>query len=121
MKILVIEDEQDCCDLLKDQFSKIHSVTIFSNSKKAFDHYKSNQDYDVIITDYLMPKLNGLELIKKVLRLNRKQHFIMTSGDFSENFMDSFGKLSIHIPVIKKPYDLDHLSILLEIIPAGIE
>ncbi|PCJ54377.1 MAG: hypothetical protein COA79_21915 [Planctomycetota bacterium] len=120
MKILVVEDEEDCCELLNDHLSKTHSVTIFRDSKKAFDHYKDNQDYDAIITDYLMPNLNGVELIKKVLKLNRKQQIIMTSGYFSERFIDSYNKEGIHIPVIKKPFDLDHLSILLEIIPDGI-
>lgn len=64
--VLVVEDELALQELiyenLKPHFAK---VLVASNGLKAIELMKSNS-VDVVVTDYRMPKMNGLELIKYV-------------------------------------------------------
>ena len=64
MKILVIEDEVDLnrsiVKLLKTQK---YSVDSAYDGQEALDYIKVSQ-YDVIISDIMMPKLDGLGVLK---------------------------------------------------------
>lgn len=64
--VLVVEDEPGLQELIyeniKPYFAK---VLVASDGLKAVDILKSSS-VDVIVTDYRMPKMNGLELIKYV-------------------------------------------------------
>ncbi|PCJ56537.1 MAG: hypothetical protein COA79_18430 [Planctomycetota bacterium] len=116
MKILLVDDEKNFSDVLDSYLHFDHEVTVYNNSLNALEHYKKNQDYQVIITDYLMPYLRGDELIRDILKINKKQQFIISSGYFSDRSLGVFEKEGQTCYVIKKPYDLDHMGVLLELL-----
>ncbi len=61
--VLLVEDEEAIISILKDLFSA-YRVNIYEadNGQHAVEVLMDN-DIDYIITDYLMPKMNGLQLI----------------------------------------------------------
>ncbi len=64
--ILVIDDEETMCNLLKDSLSQEgYKVTA---TQKAKDGLKiaQNNSFDLIITDLKMPEIDGIEMIKKI-------------------------------------------------------
>jgi DNA-binding NtrC family response regulator len=71
--VAIIDDEIDLAYLFKDALSQIDGVTVFSfNDPLLFlEHFKSNhQNYRVVITDYRMPGLSGMELLEKMKTIN---------------------------------------------------
>lgn len=79
MKIAVIDDEPDICFILGFEIRSMgHEVIEFPNAVEA-QKYFENGTADLIICDFLMPKLNGIEFFKW---LNDKQinipFFILT-------------------------------------------
>ena len=59
MKILIIEDDKDLCEFLKDSFeAESHTVDIEHNGHSGSYAARTNE-YDVIILDYSLPKKNG--------------------------------------------------------------
>jgi two-component system, chemotaxis family, protein-glutamate methylesterase/glutaminase len=65
-KILVAEDEQASAELLKMILEKAgYSVDVVSNGKKAYSAIKDNK-YDALLTDWMMPQMDGIELIRKI-------------------------------------------------------
>jgi len=54
-------------------------VTNFSDSKEAFEFITSN-DVDIIFTDYMMPKLNGIDLISNFRKTNKSTPIIMITA-----------------------------------------
>jgi two-component system, chemotaxis family, protein-glutamate methylesterase/glutaminase len=65
-KILVAEDEQASAELLKMILEKAgYSVDVASNGKKAYSAIKDNK-YDALLTDWMMPQMDGIELIRKI-------------------------------------------------------
>jgi sigma-B regulation protein RsbU (phosphoserine phosphatase) len=66
MRILIAEDERISRATLTRQLEGWgHSVTAAEDGEKAWEHFKSG-DFDIIVTDWEMPLLSGLELVKRI-------------------------------------------------------
>ena len=66
MKLLLAEDEIDLSNAIKKvlEFNKYEVDTAF-DGEQAYD-FASNNKYDGIIMDVMMPKMNGIEVVKKL-------------------------------------------------------
>jgi len=63
-KVFIIDDEEDILEFLRFNLKKEgYSVQTFNNPVKAIDQLDINQP-DMIVTDWLMPEMDGLELCK---------------------------------------------------------
>lgn len=78
-EIIVIEDDQDDRDLLKDIFESLdypNQIIFFEDSTKVLDYLSDTKvNPFMIISDINMPKLNGFELRDKILQdstINKK-------------------------------------------------
>lgn len=81
MKILLVEDERDLAEVL-DTFleSEGFEVHIVATSIEAVDFLKVEK-FDVVISDYSMPEMNGVELyICMVNQLCQEIPFIIFTG-----------------------------------------
>ena len=65
LKLLYIDDEINSLFLFKELFKKWFTVYTLDDPTKAFDLI-SKEGINVLITDYLMPGMNGLELAQKL-------------------------------------------------------
>jgi len=81
IKILYAEDDIAIVQFVKILFKKnnITKVTYAKNGKEALDLYKENS-FDLVITDMIMPVMNGFELIEEIKKINNKQIFMMVTG-----------------------------------------
>src|SRR5665647_1129251 len=62
-KVIIVEDEQSILTMLGEFLSANgYTVDPYIDSKKALSALKNN-DYQVLITDLMMPKVDGLQLI----------------------------------------------------------
>jgi DNA-binding NtrC family response regulator len=81
--IAVIDDEADLAYLFKDALSQIDDVQVFAftDPSLALEHFKANhQNYMVIISDYRMPTMTGMELLSKIKDVNPAVTRIMMSA-----------------------------------------
>jgi CheY-like chemotaxis protein len=62
-----------------------YKVVTAKNGEEAWELYSSRK-FDLVVTDYKMPKMNGVELIQKIRRLDAGARIIMVSG-----FVDALG------------------------------
>lgn len=85
-KILVVDDEVDLVDILKD-FLSLDGFEVLTayDGAQALDLITKG-DIHLVISDIRMPKMDGLELLKNVKSMKPEIHFIMLSGysDYSE-------------------------------------
>jgi two-component SAPR family response regulator len=79
----------DITELFHDTLcSKIDGISVvsFNDLVIALEHFTANKKtYALVISDLRMPGLNGLELLKKVRRLNPKVRTILISAYEVEN------------------------------------
>lgn len=71
MRILIAEDERDLNRILTERLTEEHySVDSCYDGEEALE-YISGAEYDVLILDIMMPKKDGLEVLKTVRRRNQ--------------------------------------------------
>ncbi|MBI5741315.1 MAG: response regulator [Nitrospirae bacterium] len=64
-KLLIVEDEETLCESLKRVLSREgYSVDSVSNAEEAFDALEK-KNYDLALTDIILPGITGIELIKR--------------------------------------------------------
>lgn len=79
-RILVVEDEEDLRQLNADVLLAAgYRVDVAANGAVAWDALKLHQ-YDLLITDQFMPKLSGVELLKKIHTARLPLPVIMVTG-----------------------------------------
>ena len=72
-RILVIEDEQLITRSLKKLLEKAgYDADIVSNGQDALEKIKT-KDFDLIVSDIMMPDMDGIETIKKIRESLKEQ------------------------------------------------
>jgi len=66
-KMIVIDDDRDILDLVEAFFRpRSFEVLSFENPQDAVKEITQHPDVDVIVTDWSLPNMNGLELTQKL-------------------------------------------------------
>lgn len=109
-KILIIEDEEPIRRVLvrilneEDSNFKIHEA---SDGKKGLESI-SKENFDLVLCDIKMPKIDGIELLQRTRKKNSSLPFIMLTGHGNiETAVESM-KLGAY-DFISKPPDLNRL------------
>lgn len=80
-KVLVVEDDafmrDMICEILQETDYLIESAV---NGADAFTKCMESQDYDLVVSDLMMPVMGGLELIKKLRAANSDVAMIILTG-----------------------------------------
>lgn len=80
MHLLIAEDELDLAEVLTVFFEKNHFVvTTVNDGLTAYDYGMSDQ-FDAIILDVMMPKMNGIEVLKKLREQGIKTPIMMLTA-----------------------------------------
>jgi CheY-like chemotaxis protein/glycine cleavage system H lipoate-binding protein len=111
--ILVIDDEQVILDSIV-KIGKLEGLTVDStdNGQKALD-LLANNSYRLIISDIMMPVMDGFTLLGEVSERNLKTPVIMTTGYSTfDNAINSLFKGAIDF--IPKPYTIEEISSVMQ-------
>ena len=108
MKILVVEDEKDLNRVITKHLKKNnYSVDSCFDGEEALD-YISHGEYDLIITDIMMPKIDGYGFIKQLRNDKNSTPIIMlTAKDSLDDKI--LGLDSGADDYIVKPFEFDEL------------
>jgi DNA-binding NtrC family response regulator len=113
--VSIVEDKFDITNLFHDALRRtIYGVSVvsFNDSVLALKHFRKNKkNYRLVIADWRMPNLNGLELLKKVKKLNPNIRTILISAYEVENepLFQRFMKEGIIDKFIQKPMTMNYL------------
>ena len=106
--ILYVEDEKELRESSSRFLRKIFpNVDIADNGQEGLEKYLQNS-YDIVITDILMPKMNGLELIRYIREKNKKQEIIVISANTDAENLTKAIQLEVTGYVIK-PINFDQI------------
>ncbi|MBZ0255401.1 response regulator [bacterium] len=84
MKILLVEDDERVRKILRIHLTKAgHELIEAENGQVGWDMFSVDQ-FDFILCDIRMPRINGIELVKKIRETSKDIPIIILSG-----FMDS--------------------------------
>ena len=109
-KILIIEDEKSIrnvlCNILREE-DENYQIEEAENGLEGFDKISKNT-YDLVLCDIKMPKMDGVELLEKVMEIQPDTTMVMISGHGDiETAVDCIKKGAFDY--ISKPPDLNRL------------
>ena len=125
MKILITEDERDIALQYKKMLEKRHHDVIITKDgesclkvyhkalKQTVSETNNKPPFDVVIIDIRMPKKNGGEVAREILKVRPTQRIIFASAYVKENLANSLKELNQIIAVLQKPF---RLSVLVDTI-----
>ena len=64
--LLMVDDSPDMCRFVHDYFRGEYNVLTASNGEMALERLEENDDIDLVVSDVNMPKMDGLELCKRI-------------------------------------------------------
>lgn len=109
-KIVVVDDEKMVTSAFKalfkvEGYSDIH---LFNNPNDAVEFLRENKP-DLIISDFMMPEMNGLEFLTKAKKLYNEVSMILLTGYADkENAIKAINEIGLY-KYIEKPWDNDDL------------
>jgi DNA-binding NtrC family response regulator len=99
--IVVVDDEpsivQMCVQVLK---SKGHSVTGFTKAAEALSHL-GTAPTDLLVVDYKMPELSGLEFIKRAWQIRPGMRVVMITAHGTREVMSKASESGVQTIVLK--------------------
>ncbi len=108
MRVLLVEDELDLSDVIKNQLIAHHyAVDTCFNGDDALSYVQS-MNYDAIILDIMLPKINGFDLIKLIRDQNIDTPILVLTA--RSKIEDRIHGLNIGADdYLSKPFHLDEL------------
>lgn len=113
IRILVIDDEQDILDVFEENLTLIgYAVTCCRNGREALDHFRTHSA-DVVITDIKLPDTSGIEVVRKIMDLNKKTIVLVITGYASvKSSVDALRMGALDY--FPKPVNIKHLDIVIK-------
>ncbi|CUT01253.1 sigma-54-dependent transcriptional regulator, partial [Candidatus Kryptobacter tengchongensis] len=113
-KVLVVDDEEYLCELLKDELlsTNLFEIDIANDGAQAINKIQ-NKIYDIVLLDIKMPRISGIEVLKFIKEYSPDTEVIMITA---------LGDIKLAVETIKlgafdfitKPYNFDELLVSIQ-------
>jgi len=109
MKVLLVEDDQWIRDSLRRFFANENcALMAVETGEDGLEIVKGN-DCDIVITDYRLPGMDGLEFLKRAQRINARFKKILLTAYMTEPVIAEAFRLGVH-EFIEKPFATEDLE-----------
>ncbi|MBN1157035.1 response regulator [Candidatus Woesearchaeota archaeon] len=110
-RIMIVDDEKNLRELVKAIFNAEGIVVIEADSGKECLKMLKTEKPDLILMDIMMPRLSGIETIKKIRKnpkTKRMKIIFLTVMKTTETAKSELSKLNV-LDYIVKPFNIDDL------------
>lgn len=101
-KILVAEDDRHLCrsvDILLT-LDGYHVISVYDGEEALYQICR--QKFDLLITDIVMPRLDGVELVNRIRTINPDIPILVVSGNINEQFEGELRRAGVQL-ILPKP------------------
>ncbi|HET9626693.1 MAG TPA: ATP-binding protein [Kofleriaceae bacterium] len=108
LRVLVVDDEPLVSDMLARVLRKDHEVVAVACGRSALDQIEGGTWFDAIVSDVMMPNMNGIELLDALVQLDPVQAnrlIFLSGGVFTPETrarLDALGTLQLEKPISPK-------------------
>lgn len=114
INIMYIEDDALATSKLKNILEKYYNkIIIASNGEDAFEKMKNEPKIDLIISDINMPKMDGLQFLEELRKVNSDTPFVFVTARDEPDKMLKAIQLDINNYILK-PINLQNLLSILD-------
>jgi DNA-binding NtrC family response regulator len=113
VKILVVDDDKELADTLAEYLAKLeYQATAAYGGAEALTAFREGE-YHLVVTDLMMPDMDGIELLGKVKQLDKKAIVLVITG---------YGTIESAVSAIKKgafdfipkPFTMEELEVIID-------
>lgn len=97
-----------------------HDVECAADGELALAHFRTDGDFDLVITDHHMPNLNGLELVTRLRELDFPGRIMVFSSELSELVARQYHALRVDRILYKPVFPSALRQTLAELFPASL-
>jgi DNA-binding NtrC family response regulator len=112
--VVIVDDEEMVLKSLSSflELETDYTVKSFVSPTEAFEYIRDNE-VDLVVSDYLMPEMDGLSFLDKVKEIKPEvPRIILTGYADKENAIKAINDVGLY-QYIEKPWDNDDLLIIL--------
>ncbi len=114
-EIVIIVDDEEMVLTSLESFLTLETdwdVRTFTDPQEALEHIRST-NVDMVISDYLMPDMDGITFLGKVRNLKPEvPRIILTGYSDKENAIKAINEVGL-FQYVEKPWDNDRLRIII--------
>ncbi|MBI2470186.1 MAG: sigma-54-dependent Fis family transcriptional regulator [Planctomycetes bacterium] len=115
--ILVVDDEEDLCEMLVKIFYEEGYVTDMANSGKDAIKKIREGGVDFVLLDIMMPEMNGIETLQQIKAIRPELPIVMITAYATLKTAQEAMRLGAY-DYITKPFNLECIK---EVIKHGLE
>jgi PAS domain S-box-containing protein len=112
-RLLVVDDEEDLCEVLQEALAASTDVLTTTDAHRALEWIATGERFDMILCDMNMPKMTGVDFHSRLESVNREQadRVILMSGGYTRDM----GEVGVPLPrpALEKPFDLEQVRALM--------
>lgn len=114
LRILHVDDMKQLCEIVRQSLERDgHVVESFSDGASALARIKQDpKAFDLFISDHHMPKMNGLEVVRELRKIDFRGKIYIYSSEIDEDVNAIYLTLKVDL-VLPKPIVLPELKQLL--------
>lgn len=109
MRILIVEDEKALAELVSDRLKRDrYAVDVSYDGEEGLDNALSGM-YDLIILDIMLPKVDGITILKEIRKQDKEVRVIMLTakGELEDRLLGFEKGANDYVP---KPFHVDELA-----------
>ena len=111
--VVIVDDDLEITILFREALKSIEGISLFTFTDPilALEHFQVNEyAYVLVISDFKMPGLNGLQFLRKVKELNRfVRTILMTAFEIEDKMFREYTKSKIINSFLQKPIRIHDL------------
>ena len=105
-RLLIVDDDEDNLNLFTAILESFQfSVNPYSDPVNALLEFKPNY-FDLVILDYLMPSLNGIELSRKIKEIDKSVKIMILTASHERIEISQDG---LDLKIVRKPVSIKNL------------
>lgn len=108
-KILYVDDEELNLKLFELNLQKKHTILKATNGNDGLEILRNDKEIQLIISDFRMPTMNGLEFFKEAKKICPNAfYFLLTGFHLTHEIQEALDSKLI-FDYLKKPFDLNEI------------
>jgi CheY-like chemotaxis protein len=109
LNILAVDDEPSVTSSLFWALRPLgHTVEAVNDGEQALAKLATNPTINLLITDHSMPRMSGLELVRRLRETGYNEKILVLSAHLSQQNRAAYDSLGVNA-MLPKPFDVDAL------------
>ena len=112
IKLIVVDDNVELVSMIKEYFSSHADICVVGtakNGEEGMDLIRNVDSYDVILLDLIMPKKDGLEVLKDMKRENILKKVIVLTSYNTQDMIRKVSEMGVNYFMLK-PFEFSFLE-----------